>query len=381
MDFSWSQQQKQQFESVLTYCQDQLNADVAAREQQGCFSAQGWQRCGEAGLLGLSVPQQYGGQGHDALTTAYLTEALGQGCEDAGLVFACCSHLYAGVMPIVEYGSELQKQRFLPALACGQNMAANGMTEPDAGSDVFNLQTTAQRDGDEYILNGYKSYVTNAPLADTFLIYARQYPQYGYLGLTCFIVDRQAPGLAVGQPFSKMGLNTTQASDVTLTHCRVAAAQRLGAEGQGAAIFSRSMLWERSCLFAGVLGAAQRLLTLTIEHAKQRKQFNQAIGCNQAVSHRLVDLSLALESARLLLYRACWLMDQQQDATAAVSMAKLAISEAFVNISLQAIQVYGGRGYNRDEQIEGYLRHAMGTRIFSGTSEIQRELIAHRLGL
>ena len=381
MNFSWSKTQNKLYEEILSYSQKYLNRSVGKREQAHQFCQKSWELCGEAGLLALCVPEQYGGKGYDVLTTAYITEAFGEGCEDTGLVFAVGAHLFACLMPIVHYGTKAQKAKFLPKLAKGNWIAANAITEKNSGSDVFHMQATAKKQGKEYVLNGTKSYVTNGPIADVFIVYAMTNPAHGYFGITGFIIEKNTPGLTITKAFKKMGLSTTQGGQIILDHCKVPEKNRLGVEGQGAKIFSQSMQWERTCLFAGFLGTTNRLFQKCLIYAKTRHQSGQPIGKFQSLSHSIADMHIKIESARLLLYQACWLMDQGKDASKEVSMGKIAISEAFVQVSLKAIQIHGGNGYNQDYGIERYLRNAMGTKIFSGTSEIQRDLIAKRLGL
>ena len=381
MNFSWSKAQNQRHEAMLSYSKKYLNRSVDKREHAHQFCQQSWKLCGEAGLLALCVPEQYGGRGYDVLTTAYITEAFGEGCEDTGLVFAVGAHLFACLMPIVHYGTKAQKARFLPKLAKGTWVAANGITEQNSGSDVFNMQTIAKKQGKEYILNGTKSYVTNGPIADVFIVYAMTNPAHGYFGITGFIIEKNTPGLTITKAFKKMGLSAAQGGQIILDHCKVPVKNRLGAEGQGAKVFSHSMQWERACLFAGFLGATNRLFQKCLTYAKTRHQSGRPIGKFQSLSHRIADMHIEIESARLLLYRACWLMDQGKDAIKEISMAKIAVSETFVRASLEAIQIHGSNGYDQDYGIERYLRNAMGTKIFSGTSETQRDLVANRLGL
>ncbi len=340
-----------------------------------------WTKCAELGLLGLSVPKSYGGQGYDITTSANITQAFGNGCEDTGLMFSVCAHLYACLMPIVEFGSEQQKKKYLPLLTGGDWIAGNGMTEKEAGSDSSNIKSTAIKKGDHYILDGTKSYVTNGPVANVFIVYAVTDPALGYLGVSAFIVEKNTPGITIGDTFEKMGFNSTRGSAVSFNNCRIPVENRIGEEGQGLIIFKHSMKWERVCLFAGFLGVMERLHQQCIDHAKSRKQFGKPIGKNQAISHAIVDNQIKIESAQCLLHQACWLLDQNKKADMEISMTKIVISETFLKISLDAVQIFGSQGYNADGGIESYLRDAVGTKIFSGTSEMQRDIIAAELGL
>jgi alkylation response protein AidB-like acyl-CoA dehydrogenase len=345
------------------------------------FPAEDWQKLGEFGLLGLSVPCEQGGLGLDALGTALAIEAFGRGCEDGGLVFSACAHLFACTMPIAESASPDLKDRFLRRLASGAAIGANAITEAEAGSDVHALRTLAVRDGDVYRLTGTKTYVTNAPVADVLLVYASTNPSHGALGITAFVVERSARGVRVGAPFGKIGLESSPIAAVYFEDCVVPAAQVLGREGGGAAVFAASMAWERACLFAAYVGAMERQLDAAVRFARERRQFGKPIGRQQAVSHRIVEMKLRLEAARLLLYRACWLRDQGEEAVIETSLAKLAVSEAAVSSGLDAIRVHGGMGIMSETGVERALRDAIPATIFSGTSDIQREIVAQRLGL
>jgi alkylation response protein AidB-like acyl-CoA dehydrogenase len=255
------------------------------------------------------------------------------------------------------------------------------MTEAEAGSDIQRLATRATRDGETYVLDGVKAYVTNGPVADVYLIYATTNPAHGYLGLSAFLVARDTPGLRIGKPLAKVGLESSPTGSLYLDECRIPVESRLGDEGAGTKIFQRAMAWERACLFGIYVGAMQRELALCVEHASSRRQFGKAIGKFQAVSHRIADMQLRLEAARLLLYRACWLHDEGQDAGIAICLAKLAVSEAAVQSGLDAIALHGGLGIVSESGVEAGLRDSLASTVFSGTSDIQRNLIARRLGL
>lgn len=381
MDFSWSADSKERFDATAEFCRRTLNDNLDARLDARSFERALWDACGEFGLLGLCVPEEFGGSGLGCLETARAIEAFGLGCEDMGLVFSACAHQFACVAPIMEVGGEALGQELLADLASGTKIAANAMTEPEAGSDSSALATTAKLDGEVYRLNGVKSYVTNGPVCDVLLVYATVNPSWGYMGVTAFAVDRDTPGLTIGKPFHKMGLDTSPICSVYFDDSPVPVSRRLGDEGAGAKIFADSMHWERGCLFAAYLGLMQRNLDRAVEYARERRQFRRPIGKFQAISHRIVDMSMRLDAARLLLYRACWLRDTGDAATAEIAMSKLAVSEAAVQSGLDLIQIFGGIGYTKEAQVERSLRDSIASTIFSGTSEIQRNLIAQTLGL
>lgn len=381
MDFCWTQTQESEYSNILKLTQEKLNSAVKTRKNPHQFEDKEWLLCGELSLLGLSVPERYGGSGFDTLTTARMIEAFGRGCEDMGLVFSVSAHLFACVMPIVEYGSEEMKKAILPKLCSGEQVGATAITEKEAGSDVFALRTQAVRKDEVYVLTGSKSYVTNGPIADVTIVYALTNPKNGYLGISAFIVEKNTEGFEIGKPFDKMGLTSTPASEVYLKECSVPIKNQLGNEGQGALIFKRSMQWERVCLFASYLGMMERQLEKTIAYAQKRRQSGKPIGKNQAISHRIADMKVRLETSRLLLYRTCWLFDQGKGSALDVSMSKLVISEAAIQSSLDAIQIHGAVGFTAEAGIEQTLRDSIPSTIFSGTSEIQRNVIAGELGL
>ncbi|MFI6053198.1 L-prolyl-[peptidyl-carrier protein] dehydrogenase [Streptomyces violascens] len=339
-----------------------------------------WLSAGRQGVVGTAVPEAYGGLGLGAVTAAALMEALGHGSEDTGFAFSVAAHLFACLRPVVEFGTEEQKRRWLPRLSSGEWIAAHGITEPEAGSDALALRTSAERRSDHYVLNGGKAFTTNAPVADVFVVQAVTDPSAGFFGLTSFLVEAGTPGLRVGRPYDKVGLRGSPTADVYLEDCAVPADQVLGAEGGGAAVFSASMAWERTCLFAAYLGAMRRVLDSTVEFAGRREQFGMPIGGFQAVSHRIVDMTLRLESARLLLYRAAWGLDRGERDEVAPGLAKLAVSEAAVQLGLDAMQIRGALGVLSGEA-ETLLRDALPARIFSGTNDIQKNNIARALGL
>jgi L-prolyl-PCP dehydrogenase len=380
MDFGWSAAQRELHQATLAFARERLDEGLEQRLATGSLDREAWRRMAELGLMGLSVPVALGGQGLDALTTARCIEALGQGCSDMGLVFSAMAHLFACTMPLAEHASEPLRRELVPRLVSGELVGANAITEAEAGSDVFALRSRAVRSGDDYLLTGTKTYVTNGPIADVFLVYASTDPSKGHFGVSAFLVRRDTPGLTVGERFEVMGLSTSPIGSLYLEDCRVPVGARLGEEGDGAHIFKRSMEWERTCLFAAYLGVMERQLEACVGHSADRRQFQRPIGRNQAVSHRLADMKLRLESARWLLYRACWMKDQGEDAELAIALAKLAVSEAAVLSGLDAIRIFGGSGVTVDAGVERALRDAIPSTIFSGTSDMQRTVIAAALG-
>lgn len=381
MDFSFSDTQRQLYDQVRAFAGTELAELLAAAGAKGTLPREAWRAAGRMGLLGACVPERYGGLGLDHVTTARIYEAFGHGCPDTGFVFSAAAHLFACAMPIAEGGSDELRRELLPSLCDGTRVGANAISEAEAGSDVHALATRARRDGDVYVVDGHKSYVTNGPEADLMLVYAVTNPAHGYLGLSGFAVDARADGCKPGKPFELIGLEGASIGSVYLDGVRVPESRRIGAEGQGAALFAGSMAWERACLFALYVGVMERQLEECIEYAKSRRQGGKRIGSYQAVSHRIVEMKFRLDSARLLLYRACWTADQGQRALLEISLAKLAVSQASIASALDAIRIHGGIGATRALGLEAALRDAVPSEIFSGTSDIQRNIAARELGL
>jgi L-prolyl-PCP dehydrogenase len=381
MDFAWTPEQLELRDALVAFCRGRLDdRDLERRDRDGEFARAAWQLLGEQGLLGASVDEAHGGAGLDALTGVLLMEALGYACPDLGLAFSVAAHVYACVKPIEHFGTDEQRRRWLLPLVSGDAIAAHAITEPEAGSDIFAMRTRAVRRGDDYVLDGSKCFVTNAPVADLLLVHAVTDPGLGFFGLSAFLVERDRPGVAVSPAHDKIGLRTSPLGDIFLENVVVPASNRLGDHGAGAPVFTFSMAWERTCLFAIYVGAMARQLEETIGYARERTQFRQRIGKFQAVGHRLVDMKVRLEAARLLLHRSAWKLARGEDDPVDAGIAKLFISEAAVQSGLDAIQVHGGLGV-MSGRVERYLRDAVPARVFSGTSEIQRNNIARALGL
>jgi len=379
VEFSWTPEQAERYERTLLAVREAFGPDT--RDASSTYSRKDWLGLGELGLLGLCVPETYGGSGLGALDTAHQVEALGRACADTGLVFGASAHLFACAVPIVEFATEEVKRRVLPGMCAGRLIAGNAMTEEGAGSDVSRLSVTAHEVPGGYVLNGEKSFITNGPASDVFVTYATTDPAAGHLGVTGFVVERGAPGLAVGEAFDKMGLTSVPAGGITFDDCFVPTEQLLGEPGMGGGIFQHSMGWERACLFAGYMGLFDRMIERCVAHARTRRQFGKRIADFQAVANRIVEMKLRAESARMLLYRACWEMDQGRMSPLNIALSKLAVSEGAVASALDAIAVFGGRGYQTEHGIEALLRDTVPSTIFSGTSDIQRLLVAKELGL
>ncbi len=381
MDFAWSDEQTQLREAASRFASDALNDGLLERDRNGEFNRAGWKKCAEFGIHGLPVPKEYGGTDVDPLTTVGVLEKLGYGCKDNGLVFAVNAHMWTVEIPLLEFGSDEQKRKYLPGLCNGDLIGGNAMSEADSGSDAYSLRTTATRQGDKYLLNGSKVFVTNGPVGDLFVVFATVDRSKGPGGISGFLVEKGFSGFNVGRVLEKMGLRTSPMAELFFEDCEVPVENRLGREGNGTNLFTHSMTWERSCILASAVGSMERLLEKSIRYAKDRKQFGTPIGKFQLVATRIVDMKMRLEEARAALYRAAWLRGKGKSIFLEAALAKLTISENWVKCAEDALQIHGGYGYMAEYEVERELRDALGSKLYSGTSEIQRMLIASLLGL
>lgn len=356
-----------------------LGEGMVERDAEASFDRDAWVRCAELGLLGLPMPKAYGGSDQSLTTTMLAMQTLGEACRDNGLVFSLNAQLWAFQLPVLRFGSEAQKDRFLPRMVAGELIGAHAVTEPDAGSDAMSMSMKAERDGDFYVLNGRKTFVTNGPVADVLLVFATVDKSLKSAGVTGFLVERSTPGLTLSKPIAKMGLRTSPMGEVFLEDCRVPVVARLGAEGAGSNIFNHAMAWERTCIFAAHLGRMQRLFDETLQYAKTRKQFGQPIIRHAPVADKLVDMKVALEAGRLLLLRAAARKEAGGNAILEAAMAKLFVSESHVKQALDAMQIHGGYGFCTEYGVERELRDALPGTLYSGTSEMQRRIIARLL--
>ncbi|HWD69904.1 MAG TPA: acyl-CoA dehydrogenase family protein [Solirubrobacteraceae bacterium] len=376
-----SAEQRDLKEGAAAFARGELNQDLSARERGNEFSREAWQACARFGIQALPIPTELGGGGADILTTVVVMEGLGYGTYDNGLIFSLNAQLWSVELPLVKFGTPSQRQAYLPGLMSGELIAVHAMTESESGSDAFSMRTRAESRDGGYVLTGTKQYVTNAPVADIMLVFAAHPGRPPMSGISAFLIEKGTPGLTVTRHMDKMGLRTSPMAEVVLDKCVVPAENRLGPEGAGISIFNSTMVWERSCILAGALGSMQRQLEASVTYARERKQFGEPIGNFQAVAGKVADMYLRLEAARLLVYQAAWLGQQGAAATAQAAAAKLFTSEAWVASSLDAVQLHGAYGYMSESGIERDLRDAVASTIYSGTSEIQRVILARMLGL
>lgn len=339
-----------------------------------------WEKAARAGLTGLCLPSEHGGRGLSALDTALSLEAMTRAGLDTGTAFALAAHQLACGVPVRDHAAPGERVPLLAALSQGGAIAANAMTEDHAGSDTTALTTRATAAGNGWTLDGEKSWVSNAPVADLVVVYALTDPAAGYLGMSAFAVDRDTPGLGVGAPLDKPGLHGCLAARVTFEDCWIPAGRILGSPGDGHRIFAQSMLWERACLPAIYLGTMETDLRSTIQHVRTRRQFGRRLADHQAVAHRVAAMAQRLEAARWQLYRACWLLDHDPSAAvAAAAMSKMTVAEAATTQALDSIHLRGAHAYTAQSGCTSQLLDAVPAQLFSGTTEMQLEILAGEL--
>jgi len=308
-------------------------------------------------------------------------EGFGYGCKDNGLAFGLNAQMWTVQIPILYFGDSAQKEKYLIPMGKGEMIGAHALTEPNAGSDVYSMEMTAEKVDGGYLLNGKKQLITMAPICDVALVFANSNPKYGKWGITAFLIEVDTPGFTVSAKKSKMGMRSIPIGNFDLKNCFVPDENRLGKEGAGYSIVNHSLEYDRCCILASQLGAMQRQLEKAIDYAKNRQQFNQPIGQFQSVSNRIVDMKLRLEMARLLLYKTAWLKQNGESAIMESAMLKLYLSESFLTSSIDAIRTFGGIAYLSENEIERDLRDAVGGVLYAGTSDIQRNIISKLLGL
>lgn len=382
MDFSFTEEQALLREQIVRFAQQELSPGAADRDRQQGFPRELWRKCTEVGIPGLPAEEQYGGSEADPVTCAVALEALGYGCQDGGLVFSLCAHLLACVTPIRLHGTPEQKQQYLPGLCDGSLIGMHAITEPESGSDSFSMRTRAVRDGDGWRINGTKTFISNGPVGDVAIVFAVTDPEKGFHGgVSAFILERGMPGFSAGSKFEKMGLRSSPVGELVLDDVHVPDSVLLGPAGGGAGVFATAMDWERALLVAAHVGTMQRLLETAIRYARTRSQFGRSIGKFQAVAHKIADMKVQLEAARLLTYHTAWRLERARNVSLDASITKLFVSESLMKAALDTVQIHGGYGFMTEYEVERALRDAVGSTIYSGTSEMQRNIIARWLGL
>ena len=372
MDFALSPEHIAFRDSVRAFAERELVKPAAEPGED--FPTTAWQGAASLGLLGLTAPAPFG-EGSDLLTLAVALEEIAR--VFPSLAFSMGPHLVFATGLIARHGTAAQQRHYLPDLAAGRLVGAGALTEPDAGSDVRAIRTTARRDGGDWVLNGTKTFVTNGPLAGVVIVYA--VTDESNRAVTAFIVEPGFAGFSVGPRISKLGMERSPTSELIFSDCRVPDSQRLGEEGRGLSLALGGFDIGKVVIASIAVGIAQRCLEASVSYSKSRVQFGQPISGFQAIQFKLADMKTRLDAARLLTQRAAWMKDQGLAEPDACPEAKLFASETAVEAALEAIQIHGGYGYTRDLPLERFLRDSVVLRIGEGTSEIQRLIIARAL--
>ena len=376
MDFTLNDDQKMILELVDEVSEKEFAPRADEISAKGEFPAENIKKLIELDLFGITIPEEYGGLGMDYLTWTLVSERISRACTTTGLIFGTnllCTY------PLLQFGNEEQKKKYLPPLAKGETLGAFALTEPEAGSDAGNVQTTAIKEKDSYVLDGTKIFITNGEVAGTYIIIANMDRARGPRGLTAFIVEKGNPGFTFGQHFDKMGLSALPNVELIFDNCRIPSENLLHKEKRGFRVAMRTFAAGRIGVGIGALGVAEAAFEKAKEYSKERVQFGRSISSFQAIQHILADMATGIETAKYLLYRAAWLLDQNEPFEKISSMGKLYASEVAMKVATKAVQVFGGYGYTKDYPVERYMREAKLFEIIEGTSEIQRGVIANLL--
>ena len=381
MDFLLSAEQEAFYASVRDFAREKVEPGVVERDRAGTWDWDVWRKVAAFGLAGLPVPDEHGGSGADVVTTGLALEALAYGGRDAGLNLSLGAHITIGAMPIVLHGSDEQQHRWLPRMASGEVVGAFAITEPEAGSDAASMRTRAERHGDTYVLNGTKTFITNGAIAEVVTVVARTEADApaGH-AFTAFLVEADTPGFTVSKHLHKLGNRTSPTNELSFEDVEVNESQVLGEPGTALwKVGFECFDWERTCMIASAVGGMARDLDESVRYAKEREAFGKPIGHFGAIQHKLAQMRIRLEAARLLQRKAAWLKDQGLEHQVEASMAKAYVGEAAVASSLDAVQLHGGWGYVDEFHVERSLRDAKLATIGGGTTEIQEMIIARTL--
>lgn len=373
MDFSLTEEQELMLEEVKKVCKDKIAPMADEVEKEGKFPKENLQLLANMDLFGLIIPEEYGGLGMGFFTWSLIAEEISKACGTTGLSFG--ANLLC-VYPLVKFGNDEQKKKYLPVLA-KDGIGAFALTEPEAGSDAGNIKTTAKESGNSYILNGRKIFITNGGEASTFIIIANTRPEKGARGMTAFIAEKGTPGFSVGQHFDKMGFSGLSNVELVFDDCKIPKESILYQEGRGFRVAMETFDAGRIGVGIGALGVAESAYEKSLQYSKERIQFSKPISSFQAIQHILADMATEIEAAKLILYEAAWLKDNDKPFEKIASMGKLYASEIAMKISMKAVQVFGGSGYMKDYPAERLMREAKLFEIIEGTSEIQRNVIAN----
>lgn len=377
MNFKLSEEHEMIRKMVRDFAQKEVAPSAAERDEEERFDMSLFNKMAELGLTGIPWPEEYGGIGSDYLAYVIAVEELSRACASLGVTLS--AHVSLAGWPLFKYGTEEQKQKYLRPLAEGTKIGAYGLTEPSAGSDAGSMQTSAKLDGDYYVLNGSKIFITNGGIADIYIVFAVTDASGKRPETSAFIIEKDFEGFSVGKKERKLGIRSSPTTEIMFDNCRVPKENLLGEIGQGFSIAMKTLDGGRNGIAAQAVGIAQGALDASIEYAKERKQFGRPIVDNQGVSFKLADMATSIEASRLLTYQAAWLESNDLPYGKASAMAKLMAGDTAMKVTTEAVQVFGGYGYTKDYPVERYMRDAKITQIYEGTQEIQRLVISRML--
>ncbi|HGE7610296.1 acyl-CoA dehydrogenase [Bacillus thuringiensis] len=377
MHFKLSEEHEMIRKMVRDFAKNEVAPTAAERDEEERFDRELFDQMAELGLTGIPWPEEYGGIGSDYLAYVIAIEELSRVCASTGVTLS--AHTSLAGWPIFKFGTEEQKQKFLRPMAEGKKIGAYGLTEPGSGSDAGGMKTIAKRDGDHYILNGSKIFITNGGIADIYVVFALTDPESKQRGTSAFIVESDTPGFSVGKKESKLGIRSSPTTEIMFEDCRIPVENLLGEEGQGFKVAMQTLDGGRNGIAAQAVGIAQGALDASVEYARERHQFGKPIAAQQGIGFKLADMATDVEAARLLTYQAAWLESEGLPYGKESAMSKAFAGDTAMKVTTEAVQVFGGYGYTKDYPVERYMRDAKITQIYEGTQEIQRLVISRML--
>ncbi|MDM5236928.1 MULTISPECIES: acyl-CoA dehydrogenase AcdA [Bacillus cereus group] len=377
MHFKLSEEHEMIRKMVRDFAKNEVAPTAAERDEEERFDRALFDQMAELGLTGIPWPEEYGGIGSDYLAYVIAIEELSRVCASTGVTLS--AHTSLAGWPIFKFGTEEQKQKFLRPMAEGKKIGAYGLTEPSSGSDAGGMKTTAKLDGDHYVLNGSKIFITNGGIADIYVVFALTDPESKQRGTSAFIVESDTPGFSVGKKESKLGIRSSPTTEIMFEDCRIPVENLLGEEGQGFKVAMQTLDGGRNGIAAQAVGIAQGALDASVEYARERYQFGKPIAAQQGIGFKLADMATDVEAARLLTYQAAWLESEGLPYGKESAMSKVFAGDTAMKVTTEAVQVFGGYGYTKDYPVERYMRDAKITQIYEGTQEIQRLVISRML--
>lgn len=377
MNFLLSEEHEMIRKMVRDFAKNEVEPTAAERDEEERFDMEIFRKMADLGLTGIPFPEEYGGIGSDYLAYCVAVEELSRVCASTGVTLS--AHTSLASWPIYKYGTEEQKQKYLVPLAQGTSIGGYGLTEPGSGSDAGGMRTTAKLDGDHYVLNGSKIFITNGGIADIYVVFAVTDPTNKHKGTSAFIIESSFPGFSVGKKEQKLGIRSSPTTEIMFEDCRVPVENMLGEVGEGFKVAMTTLDGGRNGIAAQAVGIAQGALDAAVAYAKERVQFGKPIAAQQGVSFKLADMATAVEASRLLTYQAAWRESENLSYGKESAMSKLFAGDTAMKVTTEAVQVFGGYGYTKDYPVERYMRDAKITQIYEGTQEIQRLVISRML--